>query len=40
MIDKEEICRKIDGMELAMIDTWKKLVNRDCGPDCKEGSMQ
>jgi glutamate carboxypeptidase len=37
MIDKEEICRKIDGMEPAMIDTWKKLVNRDCGPDCKEG---
>lgn len=37
MMDKEEICREIDGMEPAMIETWKKLVNRDCGPDCKEG---
>lgn len=37
MIDKNEIFRDIEAIEPSMIETWKSLVNRDCGPDCKAG---
>lgn len=33
----EELFKDIEALEPAMMATWQKLVDRDCGPDNKEG---
>ena len=37
MMDKETVVNAINEMEPAMLQTWQKLVDRDCGPDDKAG---
>jgi glutamate carboxypeptidase len=37
MMDKETVINAINEMEPAMLETWQKLVGRDCGPDNKAG---
>lgn len=37
MMDKETVINAINEMEPAMLETWQKLVDRDCGPDNKAG---
>ena len=37
MKEIEELFKDIEAREPAMMDTWRKLVDRDCGPDNKDG---
>ena len=37
MKETEELFKDIEAREPAMMDTWRKLVDRDCGPDNKDG---